>query len=131
MEEGKKFDNGKLRYDLLPADAIEEVIKVLMNGAAKYGDSNWKKVDVVRYYNALMRHTQSWRKGERIDKDSKLKTLAHAAANTIILLKKEIDADLEAMEAEHLKKENKIKESEKDLTELDDSWYNIFHNDYK
>ncbi|HKE56465.1 MAG TPA: dATP/dGTP diphosphohydrolase domain-containing protein [Pyrinomonadaceae bacterium] len=40
---GVKKDLGKLRWSLLPWDALEEVVKVLMFGASKYADRNWEK----------------------------------------------------------------------------------------
>lgn len=43
-QQGNKFDNGKLRYDLLPFASIDEVVKVLTFGAEKYVDNNWQLV---------------------------------------------------------------------------------------
>ena len=58
--EGKKFDDGKLPYDLLPGDAIEEIVKVLQFGAVKYGERNWEKgMKWNRPFAALMRHMLS------------------------------------------------------------------------
>lgn len=36
MEKGKRYNGGKLRYDLLPEGPIKEIIKVYTNGAHKY-----------------------------------------------------------------------------------------------
>ena len=33
---GLKFDDGKLRYDLLPFSVIDELVNILTFGAAKY-----------------------------------------------------------------------------------------------
>jgi len=83
-----KFDGGKLRYDLLPVDAVESVVKVLTYGAEKYCDNGWKEVPnaIERYYAALLRHLVAWRKGEEIDLESGLKHLEHAACNIVFLL---------------------------------------------
>ena len=64
-EQGRKYDGGKLRYDLVPTLALEEVVKVITKGAEKYDDDNWKNVPEGRrrYYAASMRHTQEWKKG--------------------------------------------------------------------
>ena len=72
-EEGKKYDNGKLRWDLLPTNVIKEVIKVLMHGARKYGDFNWDKTvnepnGTARYYAAAMRHIRNGGKVKRMIK---------------------------------------------------------------
>lgn len=88
-EVGKKFDDGKLRWELLPLEPIEDVIKILMLGANKYGDENWKlvvKENKMRYYNAMMRHISAWKKGEAADKESNLNPLAHAACCLIFLM---------------------------------------------
>lgn len=84
--EGKKYDNGKPRWDLLPLDTVEEFVKVLTMGAAKYGDNNWQKVEANRYVAALMRHIAAWQKGDHSDPESGLSHLAHAGANVIFLL---------------------------------------------
>lgn len=84
-----KYDQGKLRYDLIPAEALEEIAKVFTHGAATYGANNWKEeVDLDRYFAALMRHLMKWRKGAITDEDSchKLKHLAQVAVNAIFLM---------------------------------------------
>ncbi len=93
---GKKYDEGKLRWDLLPIKAVEEVVKVLMFGAAKYGDDNWQKLDELepRYYAASMRHLASWRQGETLDEDSGLPALAHAVCDLLFLLSKQVGFDV-------------------------------------
>lgn len=85
---GRKDDLGKLRYDLLPPNALREVVKVLTYGAAKYAPDNWQVVDdaKARYTAALMRHFEAWRDGETLDPDSRLPHLAHAACNALFLL---------------------------------------------
>jgi uncharacterized HAD superfamily protein len=42
-EEGLRFNEGKLRYDLIHPVAQEGLVRVLTAGAEKYGDSNWTK----------------------------------------------------------------------------------------
>jgi len=82
-----KFDNGKLRYSLIPPHAMEELAKVLTYGAKKYKPNNWRKVkDLSRYEDALFRHLQEWRKGNELDKESKLPHLSHALANIVFLI---------------------------------------------
>lgn len=88
-EEGMKFDKGKPRWDLLPLDIVEEIVKVLTVGAVDYGDNNWKKVEEERYLAALLRHITAYQKGENNDPDTGLSHLAHAGCNLIFLLWKE------------------------------------------
>jgi hypothetical protein len=70
--EDYKSDGGKLRYDLVPMDALDEVVKRFTHGTAKYAPGSWKKLDnaVERYSAALMRHYSAYRQGERLDPES-------------------------------------------------------------
>ncbi len=45
---GQKYDTGKPDYSLLPFEALEQVVRVLDFGAAKYGRDNWKRVENAR-----------------------------------------------------------------------------------
>jgi len=91
MNEFKKADSGKLAWHLLPFEQIEEVVKVLMNGAEKYGVDNWKNCeDVSRYKDALLRHVITYTNGEKVDDKEKggdgLSHLAHAICNCLFLM---------------------------------------------
>lgn len=85
---GKKNDEGKNRLDLIEPEFIETVGKVLTFGAEEYGPNNWQQVEDAenRYYAAAMRHLMAYRKGEKIDPESKLPHLAHVATNMMFLL---------------------------------------------
>lgn len=92
MQIGNKETEGKLMWDRLPIDIIEEVVKVLTYGANKYNsdtpnDPNWKHVSDPqnKYYAAAMRHIVEWRKGNLYDNESNLHHLAHAISNLIFL----------------------------------------------
>lgn len=84
---GKKFDDGKAPWHLLPYTAITEVIKVLQHGAIKYGEFNWMSgLEYSRVYSALMRHLTAWWQGEDKDPETGLSHLAHVACNALFLL---------------------------------------------
>ena len=87
MKKGTKFDNNKDRWDLLPLEVIEEVVKVLTYGTQKYGDNNWKGVKNLqeRYYAACLRHLSAWRKGELLDSETKFSHLSHAICSLIFV----------------------------------------------
>lgn len=89
---GVKKDEGKLRWSLLPWDAVEEVVKVLMYGCEKYSSRNWEKgMDYGRLFDADLRHKIDWwQKGEAVAEDSRLHHLAHAACDTLFLLAYEL-----------------------------------------
>ena len=91
-EQGRKFDGGKLRYDLIPVLALEETTKVVTKGAEKYDDENWKLVPEGRrrYLAAAMRHIQQWRKGEIYDEEMGTHHIANAISNLMFILEKEL-----------------------------------------
>ena len=83
-----KHDEGKRQWHLLPTKQLESVIDVLQYGAQKYSEDSWRKVEdgKRRYYNAAMRHLAEWAKGERLDPESGLHHLAHAAVNCLFIM---------------------------------------------
>lgn len=85
---GKKFDDGKPRYDLIPPVVLEQLATVLTFGAKKYGPNNWQSVPDAqnRYYSALMRHVEADRGGEVFDEESGLPHLTHALACVAFML---------------------------------------------
>lgn len=86
-DEGKKADDGKLPYDLLPSDAIEEIVKVLDFGAKKYAAHNWcKGMRWGRVFAAMMRHGWAWWRGEDKDPETGLSHLAHLGCCCLFLL---------------------------------------------
>ena len=92
LGEGRKFDDGKIDWDLLPLNAVEEIVRVLMFGAQTYDRNNWQQIENFdrRYYNAAMRHLTKHNRGEIFDPDSGLLCLAHAGCDIIFLLEKEM-----------------------------------------
>lgn len=89
MEEsqGKRFNEGKPQYSLLPLDTLEPVVRVLEFGKLKYGRDNWKLgLDKDEIVDSLMRHLVALSKGEQLDLESGLHHSAHIATNAIFLL---------------------------------------------
>lgn len=85
--EGRKDDGGKIRFGLVPHDALTETVRVYTVGAARYGDRNWERgIKFSRIFDALMRHLWAWWGGEENDPDDGLHHLAHAAWNCLTLL---------------------------------------------
>jgi hypothetical protein len=85
---GLKYDQDKLRWDLLPIECVEDIVKVLTMGASKYSPNNWQSVDNAeeRYYAAVLRHLSAWRQGEKVDPESQLSHLAHILCDVTFLL---------------------------------------------
>lgn len=85
--EAKKFDDGKPRYDLIPHEGLDAVARILAHGAETYGERNWEQgLKWGRIYAALMRHLWKWWSGEKIDSDSGMPHLWHAACNIFFLV---------------------------------------------
>lgn len=87
MTQGIKYDQDKLRYDLLPPHALQMVVEVFTFGATKYGDRNWELgMDWARLFGAMSRHTWAWFKGETNDPETGNNHLAHAVCCLLMLL---------------------------------------------
>ena len=84
--EGVKYDNDKLRMNLLNLNYLDEMVKVLMFGSEKYDDNNWMKVAQAkeRYFEASVRHLKAMQEDggiinlNSIDNESGYSHLAHA-----------------------------------------------------
>jgi len=84
---GKKYDQGKLRYDLIEPAFLKDLAAVLTMGAEKYEEDGWKHVPRLesRYQAALMRHFEKIRSGQEVDEESGLPHIAHVACNAMFL----------------------------------------------
>lgn len=84
---GNKFDAGKLRVDLIPAEPIEALATILTHGAAKYAPNNWMKgIPFRRVYAAMLRHLLAFRRGKFQDQESGHPHLWHAFCNLAFLI---------------------------------------------
>lgn len=85
--EGRKDDQNKLPYHLLPPELLESTATVLQFGAEKYGDRNWEKgMAWSRCFAALMRHMWAWWRGEPADSETGLSHLWHASCCIAFLI---------------------------------------------
>lgn len=86
----KKNDiqDDKLRWDLLPLEEIEDIVRVYHAGAKKYGPNNWQGLEngYQRYKAALLRHLLEAEKGNAVDSDTGCLHLAQVAWNAIAML---------------------------------------------
>lgn len=82
-----KFDQDKVRYELIPIYALHEVAQVMTYGAKKYKENNWRNgFTYMRLIGALWRHTAAFVRGETIDPETGLHHLGHAAVNCLMLV---------------------------------------------
>lgn len=88
---GVKFDKHKLRWVLMPWDALTDVVRVFMYGACKYGERNWELgMDRNRLLDAALRHISKYMCGEFEDNETGLNHLAHAVASLLMLIAYEV-----------------------------------------
>lgn len=86
IEAALRYDQGKIRYDLIPADALEALAAVYTAGAAKYSERNWEKgMSWSRCFGSLMRHAWAFWRGEVIDAETGCHHMAMAAWNCFAL----------------------------------------------
>jgi hypothetical protein len=83
---GIKHDSDKLRYSLLPWNALKEVVKVLEFGASKYSVNNWQKIEPQRYKDAAMRHLVAILEGKWLDEESQLPHAAHCICCLLFII---------------------------------------------
>lgn len=98
--DGRKDDGGKLRWDLTPPFALEEVVGVLTFGARKYSPEGWRTIHRLRYVGALFRHVSEYRRGKSIDPESGRHVLAHALCCLLFILELELEAERTASKEE-------------------------------
>lgn len=86
----------KLPLHLWPSTATALGCLGLLDGALKYGRSNFRAVGVKAsiYYDAANRHLNAWFEGEEVDPDSGLPHLAHALACLAILAEAQAKGNL-------------------------------------
>lgn len=85
---GNRFNEGKLRYDLIPQEFLDELAKVFTYGAEKYGVDNWRKGLSWRDCLASAeRHQRAFASGKdyNTDDNPNLLHVANAAANLAMI----------------------------------------------
>lgn len=78
----------KLRWELLPLEDVEDIVRVYTAGAKKYGPDKWQNLPdgIRRYKAALLRHLVEFDKGNEIDEETGCRHLAAVAWNAIAML---------------------------------------------
>jgi hypothetical protein len=66
-ESGGSQSDIPVRFDLIDARALFEMAKVLHDGAAKYGEDNWRLIPINDHLNHLMMHVNAYLAGDRSD----------------------------------------------------------------
>lgn len=84
---GVKYDEKKLRFDLIPPRPMQALAEIYTYGAAKYAPRNWEHgIEYSRIYAAVQRHLHAYWSGQTLDEESALPHLAHAMWGLTALL---------------------------------------------
>ena len=84
---GLRYDTGKVRLDLLPAEWIWGLGQVMTAGAAKYEPRNWEKgMAWSKVLGPMRRHIVTWLAGETYDAETGCHHLAMVAWNALALM---------------------------------------------
>lgn len=84
-----KYDETKVRLELIPPEFIWATGRGLTYGASKYAPGNWSTGDGFqwsRLYGGLQRHLTSWNSGEDYDPESGNNHLDHACCMLAFLI---------------------------------------------
>lgn len=85
-EEGLRFNEGKLRYDLIHAEAEKGLVEILTFGAQKYAERNWEKgMAWSKIISSLKRHIAAIERGEDFDVESGKLHADHVQCNAHFL----------------------------------------------
>lgn len=83
---GLRFNSGKLRYDLVPAFAQEEYVKVLTKGSEKYAERNWEAgMAWSKVMASMKRHIAAIEQGVDYDEETGCLHSAHVMCNAAFL----------------------------------------------
>jgi hypothetical protein len=83
---GLRYNTGKLKWSLVSWKALAPMVRVLMFGAEKYDDHNWKKgLKYTEVTESLQRHLNAFIEGEENDPESKLSHVGHILCNAMFL----------------------------------------------
>lgn len=87
MNEALRYNEDKLRYDLLEPHSLEQLVTVFTTGARKYSERNWEKgMKWSKMLASLKRHIAAFEKGEDYDPETGLPHMSHAAWNAMGLV---------------------------------------------
>jgi hypothetical protein len=86
------------RFDLVPPAALYEVAKTLDEGAEKYGERNWRKINTTSHLNHALAHVNNYLQmtsavaggGVEASSDELIEELAHAATRLLMALEIEL-----------------------------------------
>jgi hypothetical protein len=112
----------KLPLNLIPDTALVHMSLAFLEGALKYGTSNWRIAGVRAsiYISAYERHTKKWKNGQSADPKTRIHHLGSAMACLAILLDAELAGKLNDDRPPSVPLEKLIDDSEETVRHLMD-----------
>lgn len=131
-EKGLRFNEGKLRYDLLEPFAQEQLVKVFTLGAKKYAPRNWEKgMSWTSVVASMKRHIAEFEKGEDFDSETGLLHMAHAMWNASTLVSYyKIAPDFDDRDHKYLRPKRIALDIDDVLAAWASNWNKYHGNDY-
>ena len=84
--QGKRYNSGKIRYDLIPTPLLESTARVFEYGASKYDEWNWLAgMKYSTIIGCMKRHLAKIEIGEDIDEESGYSHVGHIICNALML----------------------------------------------
>jgi hypothetical protein len=98
-EPGKRFDEGKIDYHLMPAPFLVEFAKLYTGGAIKYDPENWRKgMSYSRMIRCVWSHWLQWLCGIKKDPETGIHLCVVAAWNLCSLYMYDVHLKKEAFD---------------------------------
>lgn len=85
-EVADRYNNGKVKWSLVPQSALTPMVRVLEFGAEKYAPHNWKKgLSITECCESLKRHLDAFMEGEDNDPESGISHIGHIQTNALFI----------------------------------------------
>lgn len=85
-QEGLRYNEGKSRVDLIPAEVLLELGRLYGYGARKYAPNNWRQgLSYTETYGSLCRHLYAWFAGASMDQENNCHHLVSVIWNAMAL----------------------------------------------
>lgn len=90
-QEAHKYDDGKLKMELIPVEMMNAMARGFTYGAGKYSARNWELgLSWGRLFGSVLRHLFAFWGGDEIDKESGIPHL-HLASSALAMLVATVD----------------------------------------
>lgn len=77
----------KTPFELISPVFLDGIAQVLLHGAKKYARNNWMRgMSWTTVFGSILRHLFDWFRGKKVDSDSGLPVLFHAACELMFLI---------------------------------------------